>query len=195
MEANQILRTRIAITGGAGGPKVSTFHFTGSGTAAATAAAAATKLQTLWNTLRMQTIALTFTLEDEVAVIDTSTGFQVDSEIITPWTVVSGGSGEPLPPSTQILCQWRSGVYVTNPSTGKSREVRGRTFVPQVQDSANNSGILAAAERTTVTTACNAFLGGTTAVPVIYSRSSSAAYVITSATVWSDFAILRSRRD
>nr|CRY96866.1 hypothetical protein [uncultured prokaryote] len=125
-------------------------------------------------------------VQPEVAQVDDNSGETV-AVFITDQAPIAGAlSTERLPSSQQILAQHRTGVYVGG------REVRGRTFVPGVTESANDSGRPIAATRTTVAAAFNTWFanhnpsGGVLGV--------NGFTPVTATTVWSEFAFLSTRR-
>ena len=72
------------------------------------------------------------------------------------------------------------------------REVRGRTFVPGLTESANDSGRPIAATRTAIATAFNTWFGGHDPQGGILGVNGFTP--VSTTTVWTEFAFLDSRR-
>lgn len=168
------------------GGGVSTFHFLSTGTALETLA---NGLSELWGEFDDDMAASTpWEIDRDVQRIDVATGNVVGVETIGNYS--GGGSGEnPLPPANQALIRWRTGFYIAG------RELRGRTFVPAMLEANSDGGKPSSALLTRMTTSIADFLNDVDEKLVSYSPTHHAAAVVTSASVWGNWAVLRSRRD
>lgn len=99
--------------------------------------------------------------------------------------VVGGNSGDFLPLATQLLVQWRTGVYFGG------RELRGRTFLAGFVTGLNDNGVPNSDLVAAVEDAANTFA----LALVIYSPTKREWASVSHATVWTEWAELRSRRD
>lgn len=183
-----MLRTRVTFSSALGGNKVSTMHWT-VGDTQTVADAASTALQTFWNSMDGEMVGTTTAIDTEVDIVDPSTGLQTGTLSVAPWSLTSGGSGDPLPPAVQGLVRWRTGQYING------KEVRGRTFIPNVPEVDNSGGRWLSSVATTVQGHINTLVAESAANLAIYSKVNRVAYPVTGGSLWTDFAILRSRRD
>lgn len=126
----------------------------------------------------------------EVALINEATG---DITGFVPVDITGKNftnAGEHLPPMTQMLLRFRTAVV------SGGRRVQGRMFVPAFPESANlaggtPNGALLAGIR-------DAFVATVMAAPdplVVWSRKNGVAAEVGSVTAWTQWAVLRSRRD
>lgn len=182
-------RVKVEWTGLPGSPFLSTFIFgtTGSGGAADARAGVVAFMDALEP---FYTSALTASLITEVQEFDVATGDVSSSFPIAPSTHVGTLAGSRLAPTTQGLIRLRTGTFVGG------REVRGKVFVPGV----GTSSALATGDPNTTYTnglqaAAQALIDYSPAAWLVWSRASGTAPVVTSASVWNRFAVLRSRRD
>lgn len=183
-----IYRVRTVWTGVAGSPYYTNLYFTEIGGTAQEArnavnAVFANMLASIRNDLR-------FTIETDVAVIDEVTG---DIERVETTTTALTGVGtsteDPLPPADQALMRLRTGVY------NGGREIRGRVFVPGGVQTASDGGVPTVAHRNELNTRFAVLVTITSAQWVVWAKSRGAIAVVTSATAWDQWAVLRSRRD
>jgi hypothetical protein len=96
---------------------------------------------------------------------------------------------EKLPDATQIVIQWRTGVY------HNGREIRGRTFIPGLADFTNDEGNVALATRTAIQSDLDTWLAAQAGLFFIWSRKNGLTAVVSDSSVWNEFGVLRSRRD
>lgn len=134
--------------------------------------------------------AVTMTVEGDVAQIDTATRQIVGVTSGTTTTVAGSGSGV-VPLADQILVRFLTGAYIGG------RQVRGRLYIPYARSAAVNSatGLVASAVSTPIQTAIGAYLTSVGPAAVVYSPKNGTAVSISSANVWNQFAVQRSRRD
>lgn len=182
-----LYRVRTVFTGIAGTPYLSTMYFR---TIDGTAQQAVNAVGAFWGAVdgQMHTDLLWDT-DSDVEVISDATGQIVSVQSTTP---VSGGgalSGDILPPATQALIRWRTGSFVGG------REIRGKTFIPGLTETAATSGQVTTATLTAFETAAATLQGTANANLVVYSRANNTHAEVVSSSCWAQFAVLRSRRD
>lgn len=129
-------------------------------------------------------------IQSDVPIVESTTGVLQGAEAIGDRTIGMSGAGDPLPATTQALCQLRTANVVAG------RRLRGRMFLPQ-QTEANNtaSGIPSAALVGDVNAALTAMIAASGGKWVVWSRTHGTYGVIQTANMWSQWAVLRSRRD
>lgn len=165
---------------------------------------AASAVLTFWQSIvPVINSAVTFTVQPLVALINDETGDIQSLVGVTGGAATGGTSFEPLPPSTQGLLRIRTGVF------SDGREIRGRLFIPGATEAVNFAGKPQAPFPATVDAAAIALRDSTVAnwtvwrrprladpthVPPIGARPGTHA-TVNSATTWSEWAVLRSRRD
>jgi hypothetical protein len=148
------------------------------------AAAATAWLQVLDNFLRVNQSAQ---VDPEVLEIDESSGTTLGSFAVSESAVTGADSNDAVPNASMILVRWRTGVYVSG------REIRGRTFIPGcTEQSVDANGNLSS-------TAISAIDAGSALMAAgdplcVYSPTRGSAATVSSASTWSEFAVLRSRR-
>jgi hypothetical protein len=99
------------------------------------------------------------------------------------------GGTDPLPAATSLLIRWRTGQYASG------KEIRGRTNIPGICESLSTNGTPDPALITTWQTRATALLSSANARHVVWSKKNGGACVTSSASPWTQWAILRSRRD
>lgn len=183
------LRVRFEITGPAGAPWLSTMNF--QGTTLTNAQDSADAVRAFWLALQGSIVdTATGRVLPEVLIINDVTGEPTGIFSITPGDPITfTASNTLLPRTTQALVRWRTGVY------SNGREIRGRTFIPGLTQVANNQGRPASGITSTLTTAANALISDVDSVFGVYSKRNGALAVVNAASVWNEFAELRTRRD
>lgn len=182
-----MLRVRTVFTGVDGGPWYNNLHFLGNGPDAASDAHDA--VVNFWQDIgAIQHTDVDGVVESEVLEIDPATGDATGAYAEGDFPVGGVATGEILPPSLQGLIRLNTGQFVGG------RRVGGRIFVPGLTETYNESGSLSAAGQTVLQDAINVVLASTTEL-VVYSRRYFDDVTVANATVWSEFAVLRSRRD
>lgn len=180
-------RVRTTFSGGAGAPYLSTFYFNVIGGLTAANANAATGA--FWTAVKPYIMSSTIYATDaEVAEIDIATGEVTGLVPVTPATGTGGATGDDLPTMTQGLVRWRTGTFVGG------REVRGRTFLPSMGEVNSTTGVPIAAIKTAVNTAAAALIADANSDFVIYSKTHRDAVPVVSGSMWTQWAVLRSRR-
>ena len=180
-------RVRTIFTGVTGSPWVNTAYFNESGGSPEQAAAAVGQF---WNTVdALIESSVGWSTSADVETVNAATGEVTDvtSTTISAGTGAGGATG--LPTAAQGLIRWRTGHYVGG------REVRGRWFIPGLGAASNSDGLLLAASRTLINDAGVALINDANSSLAVWSRAHGLDQVVTSASVWTQFAVMRSRRD
>lgn len=185
-----MLRITTQMTGRPGAPYFST-QFT-AGTEQAHAAEAAEAFHDFWEDIAGYiTTGLSMQVLPEVDVVDPATGLITNTHAVSVAAVPSTGNAA-LPAATQGLVRLRSNTFQAG------RRVQGRIFIPALANDAQLTGIPSTGFLTD--TANAAELVRTTLEPgdndwVVWSRAAGIVAPITAVSVWTQFAVLRSRRD
>lgn len=170
------------VTGGG----IQQFYFDQGGGTAAQAHAA---VRTFWTSIALGShTSLTITVTPEVELVDNATGQVEGIETAETYTTTGQTAGDPLPLASQGLLRWRTGVY------NAGREIRGRTFLPGQVEAASTGGVPSSTTLTSWTNAGLALMNNASSELVVWSRKGQFA-TVTSASAWSQWATLRSRRD
>ena len=161
--------------------------------AASGAQTALDAVETLWTELaEFYSENVEFTADPIVSQIDPADGaiFGVTACTSTPGS--GSGSGDPVTNASQLLLQWRTGVYLNG------REVRGRTFVPGVFESYSLQGEVDPSLISGLADTLDNFINSSGVVPVIWHRpgphGAGSMVAIAAGTIWPEFAVLRQRR-
>jgi len=188
-----LYRVRVNFSGGSGTPWLATHYFLGS---AGSAQQAATAVGVFWGAVdALINSGHDWATELDVTTIESSTGALTAVTATTQQTGTGALATERLPQATQGLLQWRTGGILGG------KELRGRTFIPGLTEASNDSGDVVAATVTAVQAAASTLIGTANADLVIWKRPNpsgagnggySSALV---GSMWSKFAVLRSRRD
>ena len=176
-------------TGVPGSPFVSTMYFT---------FVAGQADQTLANVLEcwgdLATVMhtdLVSTVEREQVLIEDTTGAATGTELAAgPNAIGATDAFEPMPAATQGLIQLRTGTYVGG------REIRGRLFVPSPCEDTGHATPSAAYQTLVNGAFQDLIVDSSTSGPWrVWSRKNLQSAVVTTANTWSQWAVLRSRRD
>jgi hypothetical protein len=184
-----MLRVRVGYTGLQGAPWLSTLYFAGNTQTEANSAITATKA--FLDALKVwQDSNMAFATEAEVPEINTTTGATIQVFNTTVQTGVGSVGGTMLPTAAQALIRWRTGVFVSG------REIRGRTFVPGLTQTANNGdGVVNGGTITAFSTAAANLIAAAGADFGVWSRARATFAAAQTGSCWNQFAVLRSRRD
>lgn len=186
-----MLRVRTTITGVTGSPWLSTSYFLGAADAPTQgeATAASGKVGTFWGSVdNVMNDDIDWATEPDVAVVE-ETGEQTGSFVTTP-SVGSGlASDSILPFATQALVRLFTGAFIGG------RQLRGRLFIPGLTEAGSTDGVLSPGTSTTILNAANALASPTAPRLAVWSRVNATAVAVGTASVWAQFAVLRSRRD
>lgn len=171
----------------AGAPWLATHYFNDT---AGTAAQAVTAVGTFWGAIdAFMDSEVDWTTGTEVETVDPVTG---NVTAITSVTAATGSGAlavESLPRAAQGLIRWRTGDYIAG------REIRGRTFIPGLAESTNDNGDLSAATVAAFNAAASALIADANSVLDIWSRKNAVARAVVTGSTWSQYAVMRSRRD
>lgn len=184
-----LYRVRTAIAGNSGGRQVATHFFDAA--SPNTAQASADAVRSFWDVLKSKIVTTyTFTVEAVVDTIDVATGQPVSATGVTTTPVTGTEGTEKLPPATQGLIEWRTGAYHAG------REIRGKTFIPGLSNSSSSAvGVPTSTWLALAGSATIGLMGELDAVPVVYSQKYRVFAPIIGGNGWSEWAVLRSRRD
>lgn len=183
-------RVRTVFSGTPGSPYLSTQYTAvpNDTPALVDAQAANTAVGAFWNTIDASLInGLSWATEGNVDVIS-DLGVLSATFGVTPVTGVGGVTGVLSPPATQGLIRWGTGQFIGG------REVRGRTFIPAIPTSMISGGVPTGTLVTNANTAASTLISSGV-VPVIWSKANNTFRNVNSGSLWSQFAVLRSRRD
>lgn len=182
-------RVRTVFQGLPGSPYLHTMYFRDT-VGGVTAQDAVNDVAAMWGAIDLYCSTLmTWATEPEVAVINPANGEITGTQVTTSLGGTGGTSGDLIPFASQGLIRWRTGVYIGG------REVRGRSFIPGLNEAASAVGVPTTTFVGVVNTAVNTFLTSAVSAPTIWSKKNGVEHVITSGSLWSQFAVLRSRRD
>lgn len=180
-------RVRTVFQGVTGSPWVSTAFFD---SGAGTAQDAVTATGTFWQAAdSLMEASVTWSTQADVETVNANNGQVTAVTSTTPVTGAGVAGQTGLPIASQMLVRWRTGVYIAG------REIRGRWFIPGIAVSINNDGQPTGPSVITVNTAASTLIGDANSQLVIWSRANTQQAVVSSGTCWTQFAVLRSRRD
>lgn len=184
-----MLRISATMTGLSGAPYFSTIYT--DGTTNVQAQLASDAFIDFWDDIKGYiTAGLTIARAPEVQLVDPATGDIQASYAVTGGTALSTGNA-PLPKATQGLLRINTNEYVAG------RRLKGRLFIPALANDAQSGGVPSATFKSAVETASGtlgAALSGAGGWAV-YSRTHHTVAAVTGGSLWSQFAVLRSRRD
>jgi len=111
-----------------------------------------------------------------------------------PAAVAGTRTGEPVAKATMALIRWNTADIVNN------RVVKGRTYIPGSESSQiSPTGGVDAAHRTDINNAAAALIAGSGGTLSVWHRpvegAGGSSHLVTSSSVWDQWAVLRSRRD
>lgn len=186
-----MLRVTTEWTGIQGAPYYTATHF--GGLTATEAGAAHALMAQIWTAgatfIRND---LTWTVLPEVSLVDEATGDTTATFLETAVSDEGGLPGDDQPTIIQGLIRLRTGVYVGG------REIRGRVFLPGQGDTYDDDGVPSASIISGWQGIWNTAIsdGQNAGAPLqVYSPTNGQAADVTAASMWNQWAILRSRRD
>lgn len=183
-----MLRVRVTLGAMTIGPGLSTFYFDGVDQAAADDAAGA--VTTFMTAIESAMVSYgTWSLETQVAQVDIGTGELEAVYNVAPASGLGDVGDTQLALATQGLLQLRTGSIING------RELRGRLFIPGPTEGHNDLGGRPTAAYIADVNAAAAGLVADSAGWGVWGRASGSFVEITAATCWSQWAVLRSRRD
>lgn len=179
-----IWRIRVEMTGVPGAPYLATHYFNA---ALAGAQESADAVQAFWAQLDAQMhSALTWQIESDVAQLDQATGDITELDSVTTAGGAGTGGSVGMPSATQGLIRWRTGQFVGG------REIRGRTFVPGMVQ-ANGEEAPVPGWMDNAASAANTLRQEPGFC--IWSKTHGLAPGVQVSSVWTQWAVLRTRRD
>jgi hypothetical protein len=181
-----LYRVRTAISGPIGGPALSTMYFGSSG---GTAQQAADAVRAFWQAARLR-ICTGWTIQVQPLVydLDIATGLLTGVHSTSTSSVAGTQSTDPAAGFTQGLAQWHTGFFIAG------RELIGKTFLPGVGEVDSTNGAPSSNYLTDMTAAAVGLQGAANAVLTIYSRTHHSSVGVATASVSSNWAVLKSRR-
>lgn len=184
----EICRVRTVLTGVGGSPWYSNVYFE----RADRHQDAINRMTAFWSGLNaVISSAVTWTVQDEVAVIDEETGNITDFKTGEGDSSAGGGTADIVPHALQALVRIRTGVYVGG------REVRGRLNVPGlIYGVMAANGNVASGTVDLITLAAQNLLNeiGDSQYAGVWSRKNGVFARTSSVSVWNQFAVLRDRK-
>lgn len=133
---------------------------------------------------------LTANVLPEVTVIESTTGLLTGTETVTGAAIPGVSTGEMLPRTTQALLRFQTDTILVG------RRLRGRIFLPGFNEGTNaDNGAPDTAVAASVTSEISTLVTAMAGELVIYSRTHLSGGAVTSASMWSEWATMRSRRD
>jgi hypothetical protein len=147
------------------------------------------RIHDFWDTIHYQLSSdLTINVEPQVDSVNSATGEVTSTSSPTaPAAVVGSASADNLPAATQLLVQLRTGVFFGG------RELRGRMFIPGGTTGGSADGKPTSSFRTFVGGAAQSLADDTD--QVVYSPTKHQFADVSTTPVWTEWAVLRSRRD
>ena len=134
--------------------------------------------------------AITANIQAELRLIDSVTGTLTGTEVTTPNTVTGASSGDSLPRASQGLIRW------STPAIVAGRRLRGRTFLPCIIVSFNTvGGKVDASLIGAWQTVLDAFIADCEGELCVWSPTHGSVSSVSGASLWSEWAVMRSRRD
>lgn len=182
-----MLRLRVGYTGVGGTPYLSTFYFVGTTQTEADDSAVAVEAFMGAIDAAMDNGQF-WTLDPVVVQIDAATGTAIGAFSVLAGSGQGATAGETLPFISQGLIQLRTGFFVNG------RELRGRLFIPGLTESANADGGLALATQVILVNAAATMIASGPPSWGVWSRTHGVFADVTTATIWNQFASLRTRR-
>jgi len=183
---NQII---IDWTTASGAGKASVMYFDNSILISTQRTALTTWLQAIDNPLDD---SITWSLRNAGVIIDDATGTLVGSwssgSVVTG---TAGGTSEPVSDPAQVLIRWKTSSIVNG------RYLQGRTYIPGLSVGNVDEGNVSAAAVTAFQTPSSALVSSGAGLRVFHrpiSGSGGSSADVTSANVWTEFAVLRRRR-
>lgn len=185
-----MIRVRTVLTGVTGSPYYSNLYFGGDTSGEAQAAVTAVD-NFLTNTANLLCTPMVWTVEGEVPQIDPATGDILQVFSVGDETGAATASEEAAPLASQLLCRFRTGVYIGG------RELRGRMFLPYIGISAISDGVVFPTTATALNADLLTLLTDASAAGNlhVWSRTHGQSAEVSSAACWGQLAVLRSRRD
>lgn len=192
-------RVRTVFSGVGGSPFYSNLYFLNP-VGANQAANVIAQVKAFWTTLQPTMLpTMPYTVEGDVPVIDEVTGKITAIHTGIAQSGTTSGTGDVLPMSSQLLAKLTTNGFVNG------RRVRGRIFIPAQLEANNTNGRPATSLLTTLNGALTTLIGSAIQMNV-WSRPITdnpdptknrpgSTYAVTGGSGWTEWAVLRSRRD
>lgn len=182
-----MIRIRTSATGLSGGEWLSTLYFD---EASSTAADAHASVVDFWTDMQIgihQSVEMI--VESEVVNIDPVTGQAVSFANVPSVTIGGQSTDNPLAAATQGVLRLRTAAVQNG------RRTLGKVFLWGATEGASTGGRPNDAYRTLVNGATLGLVGNPDAPVVVWSRVNGNQSVVTSADLWTQWGVQRSRRD
>lgn len=171
-----------------GGPWFSVQYFTG--TTQTEADDAVTALTTFWNSVSSELqCGGTAITGESVRLVDEASGQTIGDLTGTPGSVALTGGLQPVTLVSQARLNLLTGVFVGG------TQIRGKMFIPGISETRSDSGAPSATVLANLRTAALALMNNASTVWGVYSRTHRQFETITGISTYSQFSVLRSRRD
>ena len=183
---SNLKRIHVLYEGAAGLPGTNTIYGHENGTSAADQVAAVLAFYTSMGPSINS--SMTVTVDSIVDIVDSTTGLTTGQDDTgAGGTVDCSSSTDALPTATALLVQWRTGTFFTG------RELRGRIFIAGMTEGNSTGGKPDASSLAVWQPFVDTLLDdGQLAV---YSPTKHQWASISSGTIWTEWAVMRSRRD
>ena len=183
----QMNRVRVVWTGVAGTPwYMNLYTLNGATTVQAALDAARAFIITCQGNARNDSVA---TIEGDVAQVESSTNQVVGVITGNPGAPIQGALTNPMPPYTQGLLRLLTGTFANG------RQIRGRLFIPGAAEGSSDQGVPVLAYRTAIESAFTTYRTALGPSAVVFSRKNGTAVPISAHSMWTQWGVLRSRRD
>lgn len=180
-------RFRATVSGVAGSPAYLTWYFLA---AAGTVAQQASAVDVYLTGLKTQIWSgLPILRTGEVVQFDSTTGDTTDVLTVAPQAFTGSAVGDLLPPATQMLVRWKTPFFVAG------RRLQGRQNVPYLSSAVASGGRPTGAAVAAVAGFAQALVDQPDTQLVVWGRKSGQVGTVSSASCWTEFSVLRSRRD
>lgn len=182
---SHLKRFTVDLTGPSGYPGTNTWYFHEDST---TFSAQAAALHTFYTAVMVGSAENTLHASwgGVGEIVESTTGEIVGLDTATSWSVVGDQTVDPLPAATMALLQLRTGTFFGG------RELRGRIFLGGYTEASNTAGRPSTTLISTISTAANTLNASALAV---YSPTKKEWSSVSATPVWTEWAVLRSRRD
>lgn len=183
-----MLRLRINYSGFVQG--FSILHFDSQGGLTTAAQDAADAVSGFLTAIRVDiTTAQVMQVDPEVLIVNEATNQVTGVESVTSSPISGSEATEVLPQLAMALVRWRTGTFVNG------REIRGRTFIPGYCVDGSDAGELTPTLVAGLTSNAQALIADADSILQVYSPTKFQAADVTSASVWGEWASMRSRRE
>ena len=198
-----VARIRTIFTGVAGTPWYSNLYFLDSGSTPI-ASLASGWVKDFWDDIAPFMLStVRYTLETLVPTYDEATGNLTRQTAVAPLTGTGSDSTTALPWATQGLIRLRTAGIVNN------RAVHGRIFVPGAPEVQSDNGVPVTGYKSGLQAAINTLIASSTSTLAIWARPfpgdltatppkparAGSQHAVSTADVWAQWAVMRSRRD